>query len=231
MGDNQHRASLLCQGEQNLQHLPDHLRVQCRRHFIEQHHLRMHGQRPHNRHPLLLTAGELSGVTVLFLLQPDAGKELHGFFFRLRPGHFSDLHRRQGNVLQNRFMGKQLVALKDHADPLPQPGNILCAAHYRFHIQGDLTSLNRLQPVQAAEKGAFPAAGRTDDHDDFSLLYRKAHILQDSSSVVFLVQMFCAQQNPSVIHSYHPSFHFSSSISARRLTGRQAAKYRTNTTA
>ena len=46
------------------EHLADEFRVKRRGGFVEQHQLRMHGQRPGDRDPLLLPAGQLRRVGV-----------------------------------------------------------------------------------------------------------------------------------------------------------------------
>ena len=62
-------------------------------------------------------------------------------------------------------MGKQLIALEDHADLLPHPGDGFAFPENRFTVQQNFAPLNRLQAVQAAKQGAFSAAGGADDDD------------------------------------------------------------------
>ena len=54
---------------------PD-LRVQRRQRLVEQQHLRLDGQRPGQRDPLLLAAGQLVGVPVRLRGQPDQVEHL-----------------------------------------------------------------------------------------------------------------------------------------------------------
>jgi hypothetical protein len=57
-----HRHAVLCQPPHGVQHLADHLRVERRGWLVEQHQLRLHGQRPGDGNALLLAAGELAGI-------------------------------------------------------------------------------------------------------------------------------------------------------------------------
>ncbi len=50
---------------------PDQLGVQGGGRLVEEHQLRLHGQRAGDRHPLLLTAGELRGIEVGAIGQTD----------------------------------------------------------------------------------------------------------------------------------------------------------------
>ena len=60
------------------QHLADQLRVQRRGDLVEQQQPRPHGQRPGDRHPLLLAAGEPVRVGVGEAGQPDPAQQLAG---------------------------------------------------------------------------------------------------------------------------------------------------------
>ena len=66
-------------------------------------------------------------------------------------------------------MGEQLIALEDHADLLPHPGDGFTLPENRLPFQQDFAALNRLQTVQAAKQGAFSTAGGADDHDHLAL--------------------------------------------------------------
>ena len=65
-------------------------------------------------------------------------------------------------------MGKQFIALKDHADFLPGglPGNVF--AEFADTVHHDAAALVRLQTVDAAQECGFAAAGRAQQYDDFA---------------------------------------------------------------
>src|SRR5262245_11558751 len=52
--DADHRHPLFREREHRVEHLLDHLRVECGRRLVEQHDLRVHAERSRNRHTLLL---------------------------------------------------------------------------------------------------------------------------------------------------------------------------------
>ena len=56
VGDAEHGHARGCQLTHGVQHLLDHLRIERRGRFIEQHDLRLHGERAGDGHPLLLAA-------------------------------------------------------------------------------------------------------------------------------------------------------------------------------
>ena len=63
VGDDEHRHARPGQLAHDLEHLVDHLGVERRGRLVEQHDLRLHGQRAGDRHALLLTAGQLGRDT------------------------------------------------------------------------------------------------------------------------------------------------------------------------
>jgi hypothetical protein len=74
VGHHQHRHARARQALHHGENLADELGLE-RRHLVEQHHLRVHGQRPADRDPLLLAARELGGLDGGLLDQPDLRQE------------------------------------------------------------------------------------------------------------------------------------------------------------
>ena len=58
--------------------LDPHLGVEGRQRLVEQQHRRLDGERPGQRDPLLLAAGELVGVAVLVLAEADEVEHVPG---------------------------------------------------------------------------------------------------------------------------------------------------------
>ena len=79
VGDDDHRHPLRGQLAHHVEDLLDQLGVEGARHLVEQHHVRVHGQGPRDRHPLLLAAREALGVLVHLVGEADPGQQ------RLRP--------------------------------------------------------------------------------------------------------------------------------------------------
>ena len=75
-------------------------------------------------------------------------------------------------------MREQLIALENHSDLLAKLRQILALWLDLFPIQKDLTFLDRLKCIDTTKQGTFTAPTRSNDHNDFSLLYRQVHIIQ-----------------------------------------------------
>lgn len=69
-----HRHLLFGKLEHHVLHFDDHLGVKCRGDFIEQHQLRLEHQGTRNGNPLLLAAGELTGVCVELAFKAEASQ-------------------------------------------------------------------------------------------------------------------------------------------------------------
>ena len=85
----------------HVEHLLDQLRVERAGDLVEEHHAGVHRQRPGDRDPLLLAAGEPVGVLVDLVGEADAGEQR--LRLRLAPpprARPSDLLRGQRDVLE-----------------------------------------------------------------------------------------------------------------------------------
>ena len=71
MGNKRHGDPGVGQALDYLQNLFYHLRIQCAGRLIEQHNLRLHGQRPRDGYTLLLSSGKLARIHVCLLGQAD----------------------------------------------------------------------------------------------------------------------------------------------------------------
>ena len=76
VGDQHHRHALARHLLQHLQHLADQLGIERRGDLVEQHQLRLHGERAGDRDALLLAARELVGIGVDLVLEPDAAQHV-----------------------------------------------------------------------------------------------------------------------------------------------------------
>ena len=70
--DDDHRDAVAGEVGDDLQHLADHLGVERGGRLIEEQHIGLHRQRPHDGDTLLLPAGELGGIGVRLVLKPHA---------------------------------------------------------------------------------------------------------------------------------------------------------------
>ena len=78
VGDHEHRHPLLRQLAHHVEHVLDQLRVEGAGDLVEEHQLRIHGQRPGDRDALLLTAGKPGRILVDLVGQPDPLEQLRG---------------------------------------------------------------------------------------------------------------------------------------------------------
>ena len=77
---------------------PGEPRVEGARGFIEQHQLRLHGERAGDGDALLLSAGELPREGVAAILESDALEQVHGSVAGFRVRHAEHLARPEANV-------------------------------------------------------------------------------------------------------------------------------------
>ena len=101
-------------------------------------------------------------------------------------------------------MGKEVIALEYHADLLPHLRNIAGVFPNALSIQQNLSALNVLQGIDAAKKGAFPAAGRSDHDDDLPFPDRKGQVIQNSMTAIRFIQMLNCQQR--LFHAFMSAF-------------------------
>ena len=72
MRGDQHRHSGRRELPDHLEHLGHELRVERARHLVQQHQVGLHRQRPHDRDPLLLSAGKTIRIIVALVGEPEA---------------------------------------------------------------------------------------------------------------------------------------------------------------
>ncbi len=108
VGHHQHGHALLRQRLHDAQHLAHHFRVQRGGRLVEEHDLRLQGQRTGDGDALLLAAGELIGIGVTLVRQPHGLEQGHGPLLGGLFIHTLHLHRGQHDVVQHRLVGKRL---------------------------------------------------------------------------------------------------------------------------
>ena len=163
--------------------------------FVHQKDIRLTRHGSPEGHPLFLTTGQLLGSSIQQLIQFEgAGNLQHPMFHPLFPFR-SDLKQArqltcaamqlvmkllrgaaavaatqsEPKVVANAEMGIERVALEHHCHiPLgwPQPG-------HRLLPHQDFTGTGGLKACHQSEQGAFPAAGRTDQHQKLTILNRQ----------------------------------------------------------
>ena len=206
VGDDDGGHARLDQGPDDREHLPHHLRVQGGGGLVEEHHVRLHSQGPHDGQPLLLAAGELAGVLVLLVQQPDPIQEAQGLLVGLGLGLLLQQHRRQGHVLLHGHVGEHVEVLEHHAHLLPVPVHVGALPIDLLALEDHVPAVGLLQKVQTPEEGALAAAGGADDGDGLPLMDLQVHALEHLKAAEALGQFSGFDQN-GVSHFASASFH------------------------
>ncbi len=187
MSHTEHGHAVLGQADHGVEHFLDHFRVQRRGRLVEQHDLRLHAQRPGNRHTLLLATRELPWELVRLLRNAYPLKVVHGDFLGLAPWHLAHPHRCQGAVFQNAQVREQVEVLEDHAH-LPADRFDLLEVIGQFHaIDHDAALLVFLQAVEAADGGRLARAGWPAQDDALALAHVQVDVLEHMELAVPLV--------------------------------------------
>ena len=150
VGDDDHRFALFRQAQDNVEHFAHHLGVERGGYLVEQQHLGLHGQRTGNGHALLLAAGELARVALLFLGQANALQQGACRFLCFGLRHLLHLDGCKGDVVDDRHVGEQIVALEHHAHLLAKLGEFLFGAVDVCSANLDAAALDGLKCVDAA---------------------------------------------------------------------------------
>ena len=147
--------------------------------LVEQHHLRVHGQRAGDRDALLLAAGQLRRVLV-------------GLVGDARPGRAARRPRSSASALDlpRTLIGpsvtfssivlwaKRLNDWKTMPTSAAQPGQRLALVGQRLAVEADRARVDRLQPVDRPAQRRLAGAGRADDHDDLAAVDLQVDVLQ-----------------------------------------------------
>ncbi len=123
-------------------------------------------------HALALAAGELAGLAVEELSDAEQSRGPLDLLAVLALRHFLGLEGK-GDVLVDRQVGIEGVALEDHRDP-PLPRRQLVD---HSAADEDLARRRRFESRDHAEQGRFPGAGRSEEDEKFALLGREADVV------------------------------------------------------
>ncbi|MCY1305838.1 hypothetical protein D9M70_556640 [compost metagenome] len=116
MGDeDESLAGLLLDRFQLDLHLLAQFRIERRKRLVEQEHVRIGRQRPHQGHALALSPGELSGHPLGMVLERDKGEKLGDPFVDRRMLHPLQFQA-EGDVAADRQVREKRVVLEDDID-------------------------------------------------------------------------------------------------------------------
>jgi len=154
--------------------LVDEFGIERRGGLVEQHDLRLHGQRPGDRHPLFLSAGEPGGIGIDLVREAHLVEHGQRKVARRRLGHALQFDGRDRNVVGDAEVRKQIEVLEHHAHLLAHlidvtleraPAEPLVDLHA---VKPDLAGIQRLQMVDRPQQGALARAARPDHGDDLA---------------------------------------------------------------
>ena len=162
--DDDHGHAFVSELDHDIEHFPDHLRVERGGRLVEQHQLRLHAQRPRDRNPLLLPAGELRRIFRRLLRNTHPLQQLHGERVRLVQRHVARPYRSQRQVFEHRQVRKQIEALEHHAHFAPHRVHLAQVVVQIDAVHPHAAGVVRLQPVDEAYQRGFSRA-RWSAHD------------------------------------------------------------------
>lgn len=165
-------------------HLRAQLLVQRAHRLVQQQQLRPLGQRPRQRHALLLAAGQLVWLALAQVAHLHQVEHLaHALADRILAQAI--LLQAEGNVLLDRHVREQRIGLEHHVDrPLVRRQRVQALA-----IEGDAALGGRLEAAQAAQQGRFATAGATEQGKDLALAHVQVDVVDGDETVEFLAQV------------------------------------------
>ena len=189
MSHHQHGHALLGQVLHDGEDFSHHLRVQGGGGFVEQQHLRLHGQGPGNGHPLLLAAGDLPGLGLDVRRHAHLFQILHGPL----PGGllvlFQYLDLPDHAIFQHGHVVEQVEGLEHHAHMGAVLGGIDLGTGDVLAAVEDLAAGGGLQQVDAPQQGALAGAGGTNDAGDIAFFHGEIDVPQHFVAAEGLAQM------------------------------------------
>ena len=180
VGDDDYRVAMPVQFFQNGHDLLAALVVERPGRFVGQYDRPAVHERAGDADALLLSAGELAGVVLQTVAQPQSPQQLRGMRVSLRLRHAA-VDCRNFRVLDGAQIGHQVVALEYEAERIaPQRRQSIAVQTGHVHAADAIGSGGR--PVEAADdvhEGGLARAGGAHDCDEFPALDRQGHVLQD----------------------------------------------------
>src|SRR5579884_587820 len=177
--DHERHPLVPVEGPHQAEELVGGLRVDGAGGLVGQHQGRSVDQRPRDRHPLLLPAGELVGPVAQAVVEPDQAEQALGPAPALAqvPAHVAD---GQEHVLEHRQGGHQVVLLEDEPDaPAAQVGPPAVAQTTGVDpLDQHPAPGGAHQQAGHVEEGGLAAARSAHDRGQLPLLDLQAHPVQ-----------------------------------------------------
>src|SRR5262249_10701026 len=154
--------------------------VQISRRLVRQQKLRGPHQRPGNRDPLLLAAGNLTDFVIQAMTETDPFQNLAGGSFGLQAIVAPD-ELRHHRILKRREFGQKMVELKDESDvTVPESGQLGSSTFEDiFAVEEHLTTRGRIQGTEKMQQCALSGTRRTYDRDEVSASNFEIDVFED----------------------------------------------------
>src|SRR6266540_1111961 len=190
----------------HVEDLCDHLRVERGGGLIEQDQLGVHGERPRDRHPLLLPTGELRRQLGGLVLHAHAREQLAGAALRLPAGLAAHLDRPERHVVEHAPVREQVELLEHHAHVRAQAGQLPALARQRPAVEQDGAVVDRFQTVDRPAQGGLARAGGAEHDDDIAGVDLEVDVLEHVKLTEMLVDPLHPEQGRSSHHAGPPAF-------------------------
>ena len=139
VGRDEHRHAAGGELADDVEHLRDELRVERGGDLVEQQQVRLHRERPHDRHPLLLAARQPVRHVARLRAEAEPLEQRQRLPLRLGARPAQHLARRERHVVEHRHVREQVERLEHDPDPAPDPVDVDA-------LGGDLLALDEDPP-------------------------------------------------------------------------------------
>ena len=157
------------------------LRIERPEGLIEQQHLRLVRQRPRDRHPLLLSAGELRRQPLVESLERHQPQQLLAPLAAGTRAHAAHAQRKL-DVLRDGHVAEQGVVLEHQAHAALARGDVRDVAA----VQGDAPVIDAGEPGNRAQQRALAAAARSEQHEELPVADVERDVVDDRRAAVVL---------------------------------------------
>jgi hypothetical protein len=123
---------------------------------------RLGHQRPHDRHALLLAAGEAVRKVELAPGESEALEQRMSGGECVAMGHPLRADRAEHHVLDHRLVREEVVGLEDETEPAADRHGVGAGVGDRYPVEVDVAVVDLLQQVDAAQQRRLPRPRRAD---------------------------------------------------------------------
>ena len=171
-------AEFIVQAADLAAHLLAQIGVEVRQRFVQQQDFRLHHQRARQRHPLLLAAGEFVGIARGEMTKLHHVEDLPDPAFGFVLGDLAHLQA-EGDVLLDRHVRPQRVALEDHRHPPLLRRQRGAGRRHLLAVHFDRAGGRRHKTRDHPQRRGLAAAGRAEQRDEFARAQRQIEIVDD----------------------------------------------------